>query len=164
MIHARTAIAGILLSASALVGIVAHEGYSDRAIIPVKGDVPTIGFGTTAGVKIGDTTTPPKALARALHDVQQYEGALKSCVKVPLHQYEYDSYTSLAYNVGPTAFCRSTLVKKLNSQDYGGACNEILRWTFFHGKNCAEPENSRLCGGLAKRRQAEHAQCKGGAT
>jgi len=35
-------------------------------VIPVKGDVPTIGFGTTTGVKLGDTTTPPKALARAL--------------------------------------------------------------------------------------------------
>ena len=57
----RTA-AALTLSAAALVGIVLHEGYTDRAVIPVKGDVPTIGFGTTSGVKIGDTTTPTKAL------------------------------------------------------------------------------------------------------
>ncbi|WP_297832981.1 hypothetical protein [Thermomonas sp.] len=55
--------AALTLSAAALVGIVLHEGYTDRAVIPVKGDVPTIGFGTTTDVKIGDTTTPPKALA-----------------------------------------------------------------------------------------------------
>lgn len=163
MIKPRTTIAALSLSAAALVGIVAHEGYSDKAIIPVSGDVPTIGFGTTDGVKMGDTITPPKALARALTDVQKYEGAIKQCVKVPLRQHEYDAYASLAYNIGPTAFCKSSLVRKLNTEDYPGACNEILRWTYYQGKNCAAPENARLCGGLAKRRQDEYAQCSGGA-
>ena len=68
----RRTVAGLTLSAAALVGIVLHEGYTGRAVIPVKGDVPTIGFGTTTDVKLGDTTTPPKALARALTDVQQF--------------------------------------------------------------------------------------------
>ena len=39
----RRTVAGLTLSAAALVGIVLHEGYTDRAVIPVKGDVPTIG-------------------------------------------------------------------------------------------------------------------------
>ena len=116
----RSALAALSLSAAGLVGIALHEGYSDRAITPVKGDVPTIGFGTTAGVKPGDTTTPPKALARALQDVRKFEGALKQCVRVPLHQHEYDAFVSFAYNVGPGAFCGSTLVKLLNAQDYDG--------------------------------------------
>lgn len=157
----RIILAGLALSAAALVGIVSQEGYTDKAVIPVKGDVPTIGFGTTGGVKMGDTITPPKALARALTDVQKFEGAIKKCVKVPLHQYEYDAYTSLAYNIGSTAFCNSTLVKHLNAGEYAMACYEITRWTFFQGKNCALPENARLCGGLAKRRQAEYRQCTG---
>ena len=157
----RSLVAGLSLSAAALVGIVLHEGYSDQAIIPVKGDVPTLGFGTTNGVKLGDTTTPPKALARALTDAQQFEGALKSCVTVPLAQHEYDALVSFSYNVGSQAFCRSTLVKKLNAGDYSGACAELLRWTRFQGKDCAAPENARLCGGLAKRRQAEYRQCVG---
>lgn len=157
----RTHISAIALSASALVGIVLHEGYTDRAVIPVKGDVPTIGFGTTTGVKLGDTTTPPKALARALTDVQQFEGALKQCVTVPLTQNEYDAYVSFAYNVGRRAFCQSTLVKKLNLGDFKGACDELLRWRFFQGKDCALPENRRLCGGLVKRREAEYRQCLG---
>ena len=96
----RRTVAGLTLSAAALVGIVLHEGYTDRAVIPVKGDVPTIGFGTTTGVKLGDTTTPPKALARALTDVQQFEGALKQCVTVPLAQHEYDALVSFSYNDG----------------------------------------------------------------
>ena len=159
----RTA-AALTLSAAALVGIVLHEGYTDRAVIPVKGDVPTIGFGTTTGVKLGDTTTPPKALARALTDVQQFEGALKTCVTVPLAQHEYDALVSFSYNVGSRAFCQSTLVRKLNAEDYAGACAELLRWRFFQGKDCALPTNARLCGGLATRREAEYRQCIGEAS
>jgi len=153
MIERRT-LAGLALSASALVGILLHEGYSDKAYTPVKGDVPTIGFGTTGGVKMGDTIKPPQAVARALVDVQKFEGALNQCVKVPLHQYEYDAYVSLSYNIGSAAFCGSTLVKKLNAGDFDGACQQILRWDKFNGKPLA---------GLTKRRQAEYQQCKGAA-
>lgn len=149
----RMQLAGLALSASALVGIALHEDYSSKAIIPVPGDKPTIGFGTTDGVKLGDSITPPKALQRALQDIQQYEGAIKRCVTVPLHQREYDAYTSLTYNIGQTAFCNSTLVRKLNAQDYEGACKEILRWDRFQGKPLP---------GLTKRRQAEFQQCVGG--
>ena len=157
----RQIAAALTLSASALVGIALHEGYRDTAYIPVPGDVPTIGFGTTEGVKMGDRITPPKALARALTDVQKFEGALKQCVTVPLHQHEYDAFVGFSYNVGSAAFCRSGIVKKLNAGDYKGACGEILRWTYFQGKNCAAPENARLCGGLAKRRHEEYRQCMG---
>lgn len=148
----RNQIAALSLSATALVGIALHEGYRDTAYTPVPGDVPTIGFGTTDGVKPGDKITPPQALARALTDIQKFEGAIKRCVTVPLHQFEYDAYTSLAYNIGSTAFCNSTLVKRLNAQDYPGACAEILRWDRFKGQPLA---------GLTKRRKQENAQCLG---
>ena len=148
----RIQVASLALSASALVGIVMHEGYSDRAIIPVPGDVPTIGFGTTDGVKMGDRITPPKALQRALSDVSKFEGAVKRCVSVPLYQHEYDAYLSLSYNIGSQAFCSSTLVRKLNAQDYAGACMEILRWDKFKG--AALP-------GLSDRRKQEFKLCRG---
>ena len=93
---------------------------------------------------MGDTTTPPKALARALTDVQQFEGALKQCVTVPLAQHEYDALVSFSYNVGSRAFCQSTLVRKLNAEDYAGACAELLRWRFFQGKDCALPANAKI--------------------
>lgn len=150
----RQIAAALTLSASAIVGIALHEGYRDTAYIPVPGDVPTIGFGTTEGVKMGDLITPPKALARALTDVQKFEGALKQCVRVPLHQYEYDAFVSLAYNIGSGAFCGSTLVRKLNAGDYAGACAEIDRWTYAGGKRLP---------GLVKRRAEERARCEGGA-
>lgn len=148
----RKQIATISLSATALVALLLHEGYRGDAYIPVAGDVPTIGFGTTSGVKLGDRTTPEKALQVAMRDVQNFEGAVKSCVTVPLSQNEYDAYISLSYNIGPYAFCKSTLVKKLNQGDYIGACNQILRWDQFKGKPLA---------GLTKRRQEEHRKCLG---
>jgi len=148
----RQDIAAISLSATALVAIVLHEGYKDNAYIPLAGDIPTIGFGTTSGVKLGDRTTPEKALQMAMRDVQSYEGAVKSCVKVPLSQNEYDAFISLSYNIGTGAFCKSTLVKKLNAGDYEGACKQILRWDQFNGKPLS---------GLTKRRQEEYKKCLG---
>jgi len=148
----RITIAALTLSAAGFVGIVMHEGYTDRAVIPVPGDVPTIGFGTTENVEMGDRITPPKALARALTDASTYEGALKRCVTAQLHQYEYDAYVSLAYNIGARAFCGSTLVKKLNAGDYAGACAEISRWTKQGGHELL---------GLVNRRAVERALCEG---
>lgn len=152
MIKSRIAIAAVVLSAAGLVGVTQFEGYTGEAVIPVPGDVPTIGFGTTDGVKMGDRITPPVALKRALADVEAFEGAIKQCVTVPLHQYEYDAYVSLAYNIGTGAFCSSTLVRKLNASDYAGACAEISRWDKFNGQPLP---------GLTRRRAAERAQCEG---
>jgi lysozyme len=148
----RLPLVALRLSAAALVGIAGWEGYKSVAYIPVPGDVPTIGFGTTKGVKMGDSIDPVTALQRKIRDVEVFEGAVKQCVKVPLAQHEYDAYLSLAYNIGSGAFCKSTLVRKLNAQDYEGACREILRWNRFRGEPLA---------GLTNRRQAEFRQCMG---
>lgn len=142
----------LALSASALVGIAVHEGYRGEAYEPVKGDVPTIGFGTTEGVEMGDRITPERALVRLLQDANKFEKAVRRCAPVPMHQYEFDAYVSLTYNIGEGAFCRSTLAKKLKAQDYEGACAEILRWDKFKG---------RTLPGLTKRRQEEFKQCSG---
>lgn len=149
----RIVVATLALSAAGLVGIVGYEGYTDHAVIPIPGDVPTIGFGTTAGVRMGETTTPPAALRRALRELNEFEATIKQCVTVPLHQHEFDAYTSLAYNIGPYAFCSSTLVKELNAGRYEAACAQILRWNRAGG---------RAVSGLTNRRQAEYKQCMGG--
>jgi len=149
---ARSLVAVLALSASAFVGIALNEGYRGDAYIPVPGDVPTIGFGTTEGVKQGDKITPEKAMVRALSDISKFEGAVKRCVTVPLHQHEYDAAVAFSYNVGSSAFCRSTLVKKWNSGDYEGGCNELSKWVFMNGKKLP---------GLVKRREEERNLCLG---
>lgn len=153
----RVAVGSLVLAASTLVGLALHEGYTDRAIIPVPGDVPTKGFGTTRNpdgtpVKMGDTTTPVRALVDLMRDASKFEQAVKRCAPVPMHPYEFQAYVSFTYNVGESAFCNSTLVRKLKAGDYEGACKELLRWDKVKGVTIA---------GLTKRRQDEYKMCIG---
>jgi lysozyme len=148
----RISVAAIMLSAAGLIGIATHEGYTSKAIIPVPGDKPTYGYGTTSGVKMGDTVTPDRALAYLQRDIGVAETALKRCIKVPIAQREWDVYVSFAYNVGTKAFCDSTLNKKLNAGDYVGACNELTKWVYVKG---------RVVKGLQNRRAEELRKCLG---
>ena len=147
----RLGIASLVVSAAALVGIATHEGYRGEAYRDAVG-VPTIGFGETAGVKMGDKTTPGRSLVQLLGSTNRHADAIRKCIAVPLYQHEFDAYVSLSYNIGPGAFCQSTLVKKLNAGDYAGACEEIKRWNRAGGK---------VLPGLTKRREQEYQLCKG---
>lgn len=153
----RIAVALLSLSGAGLVGLVVSEGYRGEAYIPVPGDVPTIGYGSTthddgSPVKLGDKTDPIKALQRKQRDITRFEGALKKCVTVPMHQHEFDAWLSFTYNVGEEAFCKSTAVKLLNSGDYEGACRQMPRWVNVKGRRVQ---------GLVNRREQEMRQCLG---
>ena len=149
----RIMLASLSLSAAALVGIAVHEGYREDAYIPVPGDVPTIGFGDTHGVKLGDKTDPIRALIKLSNHADNFQKDLKRCIgNVPMHQYEWDAIVSWAYNVGPNAACKSNLVKQLKIGNYEAACTELLKWNKFKGKELK---------GLTKRRQQEYQLCIG---
>ena len=171
MNNARIAVAVLALSATGLVGILTREDIrTDAYADPVHGwKVATIGAGSIEGVRKGDRITPLAAVQRAAREVQVYEGALKRCVKVPLHQAEYDAYVQLAHNIGAHAFCvndkgePAIIVRHLNSGDYAGACNGILAYDRAGPVNrpldrCSHPDN-RTCRGLWKDRQRLHKQC-----
>lgn len=147
----RLIVSAIAVSASVLVGIATHEGYRGEAYKDAVG-IPTIGYGETAGVKMGDKTTPDRALIQLLTSAEKHADAVRKCVHVPLYQHEFDAFVSLAYNIGPSAFCSSTLIKKLNAGNYIGACEQILRWDKAGGK---------VLPGLKKRREAEYRMCMG---
>jgi lysozyme len=83
-------------------------------------------------------------------EVTEHGLGVLRCTKVPLNQNQYDAFASFAYNVGVGAYCRSTLVKKLNAGDYQGACDELLRWNKAGGKEVR---------GLTRRRVAERELC-----
>lgn len=151
----RNAIAGLSLSAMALIGIANHEKFVGHTYKDAVG-VNTIGYGTTAGVKPGQTITPERALIRLGQDVGQFEKEMKACLPadLPLYQHEWDAYVSLTYNIGTGAFCRSSIVRKLKQAppDYSGACESILLFNKAGGK---------VLKGLVVRRQAEYKLCKG---
>jgi lysozyme len=148
----RVKLASLVLSGAALVGIASHEGFVGKTYLDAIG-VPTIGFGTTEGVKPNQTITPERALVRLLADASKMETQLKSCIgDVPMHQHEWDAIVSWTYNVGTGAACKSTLVKKLKAGDYTGACNELSRWTYAGGRQLQ---------GLVTRREQERKLCLG---
>lgn len=111
----------------------------------------TIGYGWTQPVDgkpvaKGMVITQQKANDLLKQGVVQYENGVNSLVKVQLNQNQFDALVDFAYNLGVNALKGSTLLKKLNAGDYGGAANEFTKWNKAGGKELA---------GLTRRREAE---------
>lgn len=164
MKHPRLVIAALSLSASGLVSLALKESYTGTAVIPIPGDRPTVGFGSTFDeqgrpVKMGDTITPPKALARTLIHIQKDETQLKRCVTGPLSQPEYDILVDFAYWRGAGGACRSDVVKQINAGRYADACAAYLLLDSRRaaGKDCSLTANK--CRGVWLRAQERHAKC-----
>ncbi len=108
----------------------------------------TIGYGTTKypngiRVKKGDVCTLDQAKAYMQHDLKKFEQTVNSTVKVPVNQNQFDALVSLAYNIGPTAFEESTLVKRLNEKNYKAAAEQFDLWVNARGKRLQGLVNRR---------------------
>jgi len=110
--------------------------------------VVTIGYGTTKGVKMGDTVTKEEAEELLRLDVQRFVDHIAALVTVPLNQNQVDALAALVYNIGPSAFANSTLLKYLNAGLFHDAAGQFLRW------NRAA---NNVVAGLTRRRVAEKA-------
>jgi len=64
-----------------------------------------------------------------LEDLSNLQKSIRNCIQQPLTQEQYDALISLAFNIGATAFCNSTLVKKINANEYIEVPNQMMRWT-----------------------------------
>lgn len=151
--YPRTLIAALTVSAAGLIGVAVDEGYRGSAYTPIPGDVLTIGFGDTAGVKPGDKTDPVRALVKLGQHVSGAEATLKQCLgAVPMYQHEWDAYVRLSINVGAGAVCKSSIKVKLQAGQYEAACKTILQFNKFKGKPLQ---------GLTTRREREYRVCIG---
>jgi lysozyme len=122
------------------------EGLRLEAYLPTPNDVWTIGYGHTKTAVRGMKITKGGAEALLLHDLRWVETAIDMYVQVPLNQNQYDALASFIYNVGATAFRKSTMLKLLNTGDYEGAAGQFPRWNKQKGK---------VLRGLTTRRQKE---------
>jgi lysozyme len=119
--------------------------------------VPTIGYGHTLGLMrsdIGVKTITRDEAERLLGeaDLPRYESGVSAVVKVPLEQHQFDALVSFAYNLSVGSLARSTLLRKLNQSDYGGAAAEFPKWVHA---------GSQVLPGLVRRRAAEQAMFGG---
>ena len=138
-------------AAIALTIVAGFEGLRQYAYLDPVG-IPTICFGETKGVKIGDKATIDQCKNMLMASLLEAHDSVSRCVKVPMTSSREAALVSFTYNIGGSAFCKSTLVKKLNDGDGVGACNELLRWDKAKGVTLP---------GLTKRRADERNLCLG---
>ncbi len=105
------------------------EGMSMDAYLCPAG-IPTIGYGHTHDVKIGDTCTQQQADEWLEDDLYLAVADVKAVVKVPLTDNQLDALSSFVFNLGVRKLIQSTLLKKLNLGDYVGAADEFDKWVF----------------------------------
>ena len=106
----------------------------------------TIGYGHTTGAREGMKITLKEANIFLQNDLKIHEKNVAKLVKVPLNQNQFDALVSFEFNVGISNFQKSTLLKKLNKNDFIGASGEFEKWIYANHKPLL---------GLAKRRKAE---------
>lgn len=124
-----------------------YEALRLRAYKPTADDVWTIGWGHTRGVKRGQLCSPAEAEQWLHEDMKDAERYVRR-VSVPLSQNQWDALTSLVFNIGGTAFSKSTLLRLLNLGEYCEAAEQFDRWIYQKGK---------VLNGLVKRRAEEKA-------
>lgn len=121
------------------------EGVRLSAYLDSVG-VPTIGYGHTKDVFMGDTCTQAQAEMWLAEDCREAEQCVNNAVTVPLTQAEFDSLVSFVFNLGCGTFRRSTLLRMLNESDYDGAALQIRRF---------DKAGGQVLAGLTRRRDAE---------
>lgn len=115
--------------------------------------IPTIGYGTTRNpdtgkkIKLGDKIDKATALRWLRMDTSKVRESVKKLIKVPINARQLDALTSFVYNVGPTAFADSTMLRLINNKtDKRIVANEFDRWVY--AKRVKLP-------GLVRRRKLE---------
>lgn len=128
------------------------EGEKLDAYLDPAG-IPTIGYGTIRNpdtgkrIKLGDKIDKATALRWLRMDTAKVRESVKKQVKVPINVRQLDALTSFVYNVGPTAFAQSTMLRLLNNRtDKRIVAREFDRWVFAKGVKLP---------GLVRRRKLE---------
>jgi lysozyme len=110
----------------------------------------TVGYGHTGlqhkdgTVYAGRVITQAKADQLFAYDMQQFEARVEAMVKVQLTDDQFGAVVAWDFNTGGLG--RSTLLKKLNIEDYAGAAQEFLKWDKAGGSTLR---------GLTRRRHSE---------
>ncbi len=125
------------------------EGLYLTAYLCPAGE-PTIGYGHTAGVRMGQTITAVQADDFLMSDLTAAAAQVDKLVKVPLTPNQRGALASFVFNLGAGSLQSSTLLRLLNQGDYKGAAGQFGRWVYatVNGVKTELP-------GLVKRRAAE---------
>lgn len=164
----RIAVAALSLSAAGFASWQAHEGFTESAVIPTKGDVPTIGHGSTryedgTRVRLGDTITRKRAaeLARnlAAEDERKFAATLPG---VLMTQGEYDLYINYVGQFGMGNWTKSSMRRNLLVGDHVKACESLKLYRYAAGYDCSTRINgkpNKRCWGVWTRQLQRYETC-----
>ena len=144
----------------------AKEGFTAKPIIPVKGDVPTIGPGITVypdGTRV-KMTDPPITKKQGLEllkahmdkDAQRFN---KTLLNIPISQKEYDIYMDFTYQYGTGAWSKSAMLTNLKLGRYEQACKSLLLYRYVAKRDCSIRSNN--CYGVYLRQKERYKDCMG---
>lgn len=116
--------------------------------------IPTVCFGETLGVKMGDKHTVEECKTMLGARLLEFDRGVVNCVPAIATQApeRRAAHVSLAYNIGTGAYCASTVARRANAGDWVGSCDAFMMWT--KAKGISLP-------GLKRRREEERALCLG---
>ena len=164
----RIAVALLTLSASGFATWKANEQFVSAPMIPTRGDVPTIGYGSThyedgRPVRLIDPAISRRRaeqLARNLlsDDECRFRASIPD---VYLTQGEYDLYLDFVGQYGIGNWRKSSMRRHLIEGDYAQACEALLAWRKQAGRDCSLPQNwgPHGCKGVWTRQQERRAKC-----
>lgn len=121
------------------------EAYLDDMAKP---PVWTIGYGHTKTARAGMRITPAVALELLRSDVEYAARAVRRACKVEPNENQLAAMTSLAFNIGASAFQQSTVLRMHNASKFPEAAAAFGMWNKAGG---------RVRAGLTRRRAAEAA-------
>lgn len=111
----------------AVLEIARSEGCKLKAYRCPAG-IPTIGWGHTGGVKMGDTCTQEQADAWFAIDLSVFADSVQRALKRDASENEMGAMVSLAYNIGAAGFDKSTVLKRHNEGDRQSAARAFALW------------------------------------
>lgn len=129
------------------------EGVRQTAYRDVTG-IPTICFGETKGVQMGDRKTLDECRDMLDGRLEEFAAKVDLCTHAELTPERKAAMVDFAYNVGPGAYCKF-IAPKLNAGRTTDACSALLKFTKAGGIELP---------GLVKRRNAEYELCMKGLT
>ena len=125
------------------------EGTVDEAY-PDTGGVWTICTGHTKGVRRGDVASPAECAAYLQGDLGgAVDYVMRAFPRATIWQ--KIAMADFVYNVGVTAFAKSTMYRLAVAGQWSAAAEQFRRWTFVAGLDCRIPANN--CQGIPKRRE-----------
>ena len=147
-------------------GVKVNEGFTSNPVIPTKGDVPTIGHGTTVYPNGVAVTLHDRPITRttADHYLRQHVGKTERQLKnsipqVALSQTEYDVYLDFVYQYGIGAFNKSSMRTNLLNGQYAQACRSLLQYRYVNHRDCSIRTNN--CYGVYTRQLERYKKCIG---